>query len=73
MNPHPYFREQLAFDRRQTLTEQAEVHRLVKGSAAATEPTRRSLLRRWFGHRQRTVSLTHAGVPSTAPQPLSPR
>jgi hypothetical protein len=73
MNPHPYFREQIASDRRQALTEQADTHRLLKASGPARESTRRSALGRWLRRRPRKVAASTSGIPSTAPHPLPPQ
>ena len=72
MNPHPYFREQIAADRRQALTEQANAHRLLNPRGAPSKRRRGLTLRLRLARRPRQLQVTRADAPFTAPNPVPP-
>ena len=72
MNPHPYFREQIAADRRQARTEEADAHRILNPRGARSKRRRGLALRLRLDRRPRQLLLTRADAPSTAPNPVPP-
>jgi hypothetical protein len=72
MNPHPYFRDQIAADRRQALTEQADAHRRLNPRGAPSKRMRGLALRQRLARRPRQLQVIRADAPSTAPNPVPP-